>query len=375
MLLEAYASWCGHCQQLAPEYKKLPKMLEGEVKVAAVDADNERDVAQRLGVQGFPDIRLFGPDKDRPKQYSGDRDAESIAKWARTNSGSASALGKLATQITSDNAHTTVHSSSLPKAVAFAQSDKLLPEWLPSLAVKYKRGKEVDVAFAYSGFAQDPGLAETFGLSKNDLPALALLLPDGTGEGTYAILTRNELSAGSKAKNLKAAKEFIDATKSGTLTDDRIHSIPHLPRRPPSSSSSGSGSSSKAAAVQLTKDNEASACFSNENKLCILAFLDGSDGSDAMDSCAKRFAKEDVKFAWVDGHKQRSLMSDFGLSSGGLPTAVGIKPGRRRFTAMKSGDFSSDSLTDFVSTILGGDARFTSFDGSLSVSSDGGDEL
>jgi len=41
-MIEFYAPWCGHCQRLTPEWEKAAKSLKGIVKIAAVDADQEK---------------------------------------------------------------------------------------------------------------------------------------------------------------------------------------------------------------------------------------------------------------------------------------------------------------------------------------------
>ena len=45
-MVEFFAPWCGHCQQLAPEYEKAAKELKaGErAKLGAVDCDVEKDL-------------------------------------------------------------------------------------------------------------------------------------------------------------------------------------------------------------------------------------------------------------------------------------------------------------------------------------------
>lgn len=44
--VEFYAPWCGHCQQLAPKWKKVASSLKGVVKVAAVNCEDHKQICQ-----------------------------------------------------------------------------------------------------------------------------------------------------------------------------------------------------------------------------------------------------------------------------------------------------------------------------------------
>jgi hypothetical protein len=41
------------------------------VKVGAVDADKHQSLGGQYGVQGFPTIKIFGANKNRPEDYQG----------------------------------------------------------------------------------------------------------------------------------------------------------------------------------------------------------------------------------------------------------------------------------------------------------------
>ncbi|KAL3892313.1 hypothetical protein ACJMK2_004529 [Sinanodonta woodiana] len=87
-LVEFYAPWCGHCQSLAPEWKKAATALKGVVKVAAVDATAHQSLGSRYGVQGYPTIKIFGANKNSPQDYQGPRQASGIVDSALSSLGS-----------------------------------------------------------------------------------------------------------------------------------------------------------------------------------------------------------------------------------------------------------------------------------------------
>ena len=81
-LVEFYAPWCGHCQQLTPAWEKAAKSLRGVVKVGALDADAYQQVGSQYGVRGFPTIKFFGFNKKSPMDYQGGRTSDEITRYA-----------------------------------------------------------------------------------------------------------------------------------------------------------------------------------------------------------------------------------------------------------------------------------------------------
>ena len=60
-LVEFFAPWCGHCKNLAPEWKIAGETFQpgDNIVIAAVDATENQDLAQTYGVQGYPTIKYF----------------------------------------------------------------------------------------------------------------------------------------------------------------------------------------------------------------------------------------------------------------------------------------------------------------------------
>jgi protein disulfide-isomerase A6 len=72
-IVEFYAPWCGHCKSMAPAFEKAAMALGGMVNLGAVDMTTDQQVGSPYNVQGFPTIKLFGANKNSPKDHNGGR--------------------------------------------------------------------------------------------------------------------------------------------------------------------------------------------------------------------------------------------------------------------------------------------------------------
>ena len=80
-LILFYAPWCGHCRAFHPQFEKLAKSTKGLFKIGAVNCEEERDLAGKYKIDGFPTVLFFGEDKTKTEEYEGDRKADKIVEY------------------------------------------------------------------------------------------------------------------------------------------------------------------------------------------------------------------------------------------------------------------------------------------------------
>ncbi|MEM1321716.1 MAG: thioredoxin, partial [Bacteroidota bacterium] len=54
VLLDFYADWCGPCQVLLPTVERLADKYDGEINIAKVNVDENRDLAMQFGIRSIP---------------------------------------------------------------------------------------------------------------------------------------------------------------------------------------------------------------------------------------------------------------------------------------------------------------------------------
>ncbi len=77
------APWCGHCKKSAPEFEKAAEILRGVVRIGAVNMDEERAAGEPYQIQGYPTIKFFGNNKQKPLAFeSSERTYEKFVEYS-----------------------------------------------------------------------------------------------------------------------------------------------------------------------------------------------------------------------------------------------------------------------------------------------------
>lgn len=59
VLLDFWADWCGPCKMIAPVLEQLAEELDGQVRIAKLNVDENRMIAAQYGIRGIPTLMVF----------------------------------------------------------------------------------------------------------------------------------------------------------------------------------------------------------------------------------------------------------------------------------------------------------------------------
>lgn len=80
VLLEFYAHWCGHCQELEPKWNELGRLFKGTPVTIAKIESTRNDFPANFSVNGYPTI-FFAPLNGEPILYEGEREVADFVNF------------------------------------------------------------------------------------------------------------------------------------------------------------------------------------------------------------------------------------------------------------------------------------------------------
>ena len=357
-LILFYAPWCGHCQAFSPEYEKAAKALKGIFKIGAVDADKEKALGGKYGIQGFPTVKFFGIHKDKPVDYNSARKAESVIDFmfekaraitnarlgmkknssANNNAGSqqhqqqqqqkqkAAEPGneKDVIELTDDNFDSTVFNDESMWLVAFyapwcGHCKKLLPEW--TAAATQLRGT---VKIAKVDATVHQKLAQRYQIQ--GYPTIKVFAP-GKGD--------------------KKVEEYQGPRDTSGIVQyalDKLEKFGYVPETKQLINS------------EILKEE----CESRVG-ICVIAFLPHiADSStkernrylDIIKDAKKNNRGKPIYYLWAQGGDHFDFEDKLHLSFG-YPAVIAVNYKKKMYSICRS-SFSKENLVSFVSNLLNG---------------------
>ena len=353
-LILFYAPWCGHCQAFSPEYEKAAKALKGIFKIGAVNGDEEKILSGKYGIKGFPTVKFFGLNKDKPVDYNSARKAESVVDFmfekarsvanvrlnGKSSSSSSSSSGsqqkqqqqkqktaepgneKDVIELTDDNFDSTVFNDESMWLIAFyapwcGHCKKLLPEWVT--AATQLRG-QVKIAKVDATVHQK--LAQRYQIQ--GYPTIKVFAP-GKGD-----------------KKVEEYQGPRDAPGIVQYALDKLDQFGFVPETKQLINS------------EILKEE----CESRVG-ICIISFLPHiADSSakernrylDIIKEAKKSTRGKPIYYLWAQGGDYFDFEDKLHLSFG-YPAVIAVNYKKKMFSICRS-SFSKENLVDFVSSLL-----------------------
>lgn len=335
-VVEFYAPWCGHCQSLVPEYKKLAKAVKGVAKVGSVNADEHKSLGGQYGVSGFPTIKIFGANKRSPMAYNGQRTAKAMAEAAlaevkkviQANLGGGSSSGGSGgslddvIELTDDNFDKLVLESDDVWMVEFfapwcGHCKNLAPEW--AKAAKELKGK---VKLGALDATAHQAKASEYGV--RGYPTIKFF-PGGK-------------------KTRRDAKDYDGGRTASDIVAWALEK--HTDNIP-------------APEIIELSDDVAFETVCEENTLCVIAFLPDILDCDAqcrnkyldvLRAMGEKYKSKMWGWGWIEAGSQIYLEESLEIGGFGYPAMALVNFKKMKFSVLK-GSFSKDGINEFLRDI------------------------
>ncbi|KAI8908101.1 hypothetical protein DFJ77DRAFT_473705 [Powellomyces hirtus] len=345
VIAEFFAPWCGHCKNLAPEYKKAAEKLKGLAKVVAVDCDDQQNqpICGQYDVKGFPTIKIFpGGVKGLPQDYNGPRNAKGLVEAVVAKiTNHVSQIGGTGKRAVSYDAF--LEKNELPRVI-FASKKSSTPPLMKALSVEYHNR----IHFGEVKSSEKDTLEK---LNVTDFPAIMLFPKESTdpivyeGKMKFAGLTEFfDKYAAPKPKRSSSSKDQKKPSKKEAPAKEAAPEV-----------------------VEVKSQSNLDDCLS-QSSFCVVSFLalepdfeesvkDHAENLKLLDLAAKE--NLGFRFLWVSVFEHadsQKIMREFQMSDA-LPGMVAVHGPKKAYRVL-TGPFDKDGVKAFLKEVAGAKGRF-----------------
>ncbi len=80
VVVDFWAEWCGPCRMIGPALEEISNEMQGKVKIAKVNVDENQNLANRYGIRSIPALLAFKGGK-LVNTMAGARPKGDLVKW------------------------------------------------------------------------------------------------------------------------------------------------------------------------------------------------------------------------------------------------------------------------------------------------------
>ena len=84
VVVDFWAEWCGPCKMIGPSLEEIATEMQGKIKIAKVNVDENPGVAGKLGIRSIPTLMLF-KDGKLAAQKVGAAPKGELGKWINSS--------------------------------------------------------------------------------------------------------------------------------------------------------------------------------------------------------------------------------------------------------------------------------------------------
>ena len=84
VVVDFWAEWCGPCKMIAPALDEIAAELQGKVKIAKLNIDENPELAAKFGVRSIPTLMMF-KDGEVADMKVGAAPKTALASWISGN--------------------------------------------------------------------------------------------------------------------------------------------------------------------------------------------------------------------------------------------------------------------------------------------------